>query len=366
MKWSKLVQIVLMGILLLIGTLVNSTMAQPRNPLLSDSEEPGSVIVFPKFIRGVVTPPNDSITPKTEFEVGVVCPKDVATGGPGACALAQVVKIHFHYVCGDTFPVTTNGGFCRENDFFASTTVNGKLVLNPEGFVPPGNTVGNLPPCERGYLIGWVVNALNQPIKFDGLIGHAVLRESATSVASYSGIPIQADPALATNALILLEPTTGGLQFGVPGGYQAVTGVIYTDVAYDKLTLPFRRTFLTLLTLDVFSSRPNPPTFVDLRFFNANEIEHSASTTFFCWQEVGLTSIDPNFTAVQIGSRKGVLIAGPAEQPIIFPVPLPFFVPVTLLGIVDTLEGVTGNERMYSYNVFNDNTPVPTLFLPQN
>ena len=64
-------------------------------------------------------------------------------------------------------------------------------------FVPP-------PPCPRGYLIGWVVNTSDRPIKFDGLIGDAVLRVSGGALASYNAIPIQADPALANGALITL------------------------------------------------------------------------------------------------------------------------------------------------------------------
>jgi hypothetical protein len=103
--------------------------AQQRDPRLADSQEPGSVIVFPKFIRGnvapdgVTTPP----TPKTEFEVGVVCPKGVT------CAERQPVKIRFHYVCGTNESDISGSFVCRETDFEAQTTVNGKLIFNPEG-----------------------------------------------------------------------------------------------------------------------------------------------------------------------------------------------------------------------------------------
>ena len=75
-------------------------------------------------------------------------------------------------------------------------TVNGKLVFNTEGSVP-GNAISPQPQCDRGYLIGSVVDAFGRPIKFDGLIGDAVLRETGTAVGAYTAIPIQADPFLA-------------------------------------------------------------------------------------------------------------------------------------------------------------------------
>jgi hypothetical protein len=359
MKWSKLVQIVLMGIFLLIGTLVNSTMAQLRPLTLSDAQQPGSVIVFPKFIRGFV--PVDGVsTPRTEFEIGVVCPPGVPPGS-AACAPLTRVRIHFHWVCGNDLN-PANSYLCRESDFFASTTINGKLVFNTEGINPGNFLVPFTPPCERGYLIGWVVNSSNQPIKFDGLIGDAVLRESGTAVASYNAIPIQAAPALAINALVPLAPG-GGLPFnGI--SYQAVSGVIYADVAYEKFTSPFRRTFLTLLTLDVLSSRPNYPTFVDLDFYNAFEVAFSNFTQFVCWQEVQLSDIDLNLTSATLRSRKGIVITSPAVKvPIGGVADTPG--PVTLLGLVEVLEGpITGDERLYTQGVSNDSIPIPTVFFP--
>jgi hypothetical protein len=386
MKFNKLTPIFLMGVFLLIGMLVSSSMAQ-RNPLLSDAKQPGSVIVFPKFIRGTVQPPGEpTVLPRTEFEIGVVCPDQlVALGG---CLENARIKIRFHYVCGtDQNPLSSF--ICKESDFEATVTVNGKLVFNVDG-IPPGNFNAPIAPCDRGYLIGWVEDFLDRPVKFDGLIGDAVLRESDTAVSAYSAVPIQADPLMttcppSTSAAGTCQPTsvitlingggiTGGLAFdGLPGPYQAVTDVIYTDVAYNRIgsaTVAARETFLTLLTLDVFSGRPNPPTFVDFKFYNVFENLTSDTAEFICWAETNLTTINGGLFANLIGSRKGLVIGGPAEQPIIFPVPLPFFVPVTLIGLVDTTESRTGlapnltPERAYSYNVFNNNIPAPTLFLP--
>src|SRR5438552_1896485 len=126
----------------------------------------------------------------------------------------------------------------------------------------------------------------DRPIKWDGLIGDAVLRGPnidvgggrlrSTAVASYSGIAIQADPALANGALITLG-SGGELLFdGAPGHYQAATGKNYGDIKFDNPTArtsgvtplnALNETWLILLTLDVRSGRPNYPTFVDLDFF---------------------------------------------------------------------------------------------------
>jgi len=63
--------------------------AQVRAPTLADSQEPGSVIVFPKFIQGTVPLPEGVTAPITELEIGVVCPKGVV------CAEHAPVKSDF-------------------------------------------------------------------------------------------------------------------------------------------------------------------------------------------------------------------------------------------------------------------------------
>src|SRR5262249_14637013 len=131
----------------------------------------------------------------------------------------QRVKLRFHYVCG-TNESDIGGSFvCSETDFDAQTTVNGKIIFNTESTTPPGNFITPFPACDRGYLIGWVIDQSDRPIKFDGLIGDAVLRQSDTALSAYTAIPIQADPALATGALIAVPPN-GSLVFdGNPGHY---------------------------------------------------------------------------------------------------------------------------------------------------
>jgi len=62
-------------------------------PVLSDSQEKGSLIVFPKFIRGTVALPEGGTAPKTEIEVQVDCPVTIT------CVEHQPIKIRFHWVC---------------------------------------------------------------------------------------------------------------------------------------------------------------------------------------------------------------------------------------------------------------------------
>src|ERR1700746_2758710 len=53
--------------------LATPAFADVRDSTLLDSQEPGSVIVFPKFLTGTLVV--DGVTlPATEIEVGIVCP----------------------------------------------------------------------------------------------------------------------------------------------------------------------------------------------------------------------------------------------------------------------------------------------------
>jgi hypothetical protein len=351
------------GFLLLLTpalALAPPAFAQDRDPTLSDSQEPGSVIVFPKFIRGTVTV-DGVATSQTEIEYTVQCP----TVLEDSCPLHMPVMVRFHWVCPGS-PTT-----CKETDFFIPSTVNEKVVLTPNGVPFPGVTspgTGQLAPmseCPRGYLIGWVVNPTTlDPIRFDGLIGDAVLRVSPTAVAAYSAIPIQAAPG-AQGGLITL--VNGALRFdGLDNHYQAVTGVLLGDVRYVREVGTggtFSDTFLTLLTLDVRSNRANDPVFVDFEFYGGhssqigNENELSASASFICWQEFQLdTDIDENLNSVFMG-RKGTFEAEALT---------PIGEPATLLGLVEVVEGPAPEplDRSYITSLSNDSVPVPTSFVP--
>jgi hypothetical protein len=365
--------------------------AQVRPTTLSDSQEPGSVIVFPKFIQGTVTLPEGSVAPITELEIGVVCPKGAT------CSEHQAVKIRLHWVCGTSEADQAGSFICRETDFDVTATVFEKIVLTPNGEAAGSYTAG-LPtkavpaancPNGGGYLIAWVIRPSDdQPIKFDGLIGDAHLRPGSpasaapnpfaggpTALADYAAIPIQADPALANGAQVTTNENGALLFDGGAGHYQAVSGRVMGDVRYTNLTTgpTFALGVLTLLTLDVKSNRPNNPVFVDLDFFGGNpsfignENQLSTSTEFICWEEVPITRINPNLTAAVMG-RKGVFVSAPATKVQIFGI-TDKSGPTTLLGLSEVLEGgvfppVAAWPRASLGNLFNDSAPVPTKFRP--
>jgi hypothetical protein len=365
--------------------------AQAAAPQLSDSQEPGSVIVFPKFIQGSVALPEGGRAPITELEIGVVCPKGVF------CPEHEPVKIRFHWVCGTTEAAATTSFVCKETDFDITSTVYEKIVLTPNGETISQYT-GGLPnhfspgancPNGGGYLIGWVIRSSDDaPIKFDGLVGDAHLRPgggtmgSPTALADYSAIPIQAVSAPALNNMdpitlgIGPEGEPGALVFdGLDKHYKAVTGQVIGDVRYSNTATgpTFTQGLLTLLTLDVKSNRPNFPTFVDLDFFGGNpstignENQLSTSTEFICWEQISLPAIDPNLNTAEMG-RKGVFVSAPARKVELFGI-TDATGPVTLLGLSETLEGgvfppTAPWPRASFTNLFNSSEPVRTTFEP--
>jgi hypothetical protein len=310
---------------------------------LNDSERPGSVLVFPFFETGTVATADQGVLPVTSFEISVACPKG------STCVDGQDVDLRAHWVCGNQL--------CSERDFVLDTTVNGTILFNPgsRGSIPT-------PPCRVGYLIVWVADESNRAIKFDGLIGDAVIRESSGAVTAYNAIPIQAAPALATGAFTDVNHN-GALDFN-GAEYQTVTGKIYGSVRYDVITatgFDQVRTSLILLTLDTLSNSLNNPVFVALNFYNESEALNSNSTAFFCWEEQTFSGmgLDNTFgTKGLVESTRAVKVA---------------FVggdktgPVTLLGLVLTREYdpvTSGLLRHYAYELKNDGTPRVTAFVP--
>jgi len=373
---------ILLLLVLALGLAVPAS-AQVRSAALNDPSEPGSVIVFPKFVKsgpaGFVLV--DGVQrPQTEIEVGVVCPRTAT------CEPHEKVYISFYWVSPPSakFPA----GLCPFVDFWVTTSVGEKIKFNPDGskidsdVVGPGLPANQVPaaPENAGYLIGSMVNATRLPIKFDGLIGDAVIRPSSTAVAEYGAIPIQADPKLATGAPLTLDagnPLAPGLVFdGGPGHYLAVAGAVQGDVKYDnpmgKPGTSFKsRTTLTLLTLDVSANIPNAATAVPFSFFNeTSQRPVPASTAFFCWEEVQLSrgpngiasdkcGLNCGFTQAGMGSEKGLFVSGQATQP--------GGGSRTLLGLVETDEGSsTGTgvpARSYIGPLTNNSEPISTTFM---
>jgi hypothetical protein len=362
-------------------------------PDQADLSQPGSVIIFPKFLNvPAVHVDSGILTPRSEIEVGVVCPVGAT------CTEHQTVKVRFHWVCPAVENVNSN--ICKETDFDLVLSIDGKLAFPADGTIAFTTNQPRVPapPCPRGYLIGWVVNQADQPIKFDGLIGNAVIRNpevtvagltSSTGLSAYSALQIQADPALAQGATIGTTPNNpltgqGQLFFdGLPGHYTRITGEFVGDVRFDRETAPgpapavLSRTFITFLTLDVLSNLPNNPTFVPLSFFNESlatvsttnplwEFLVSTSHEFVCWDQVQLTAIDVNLNQFFMNSRKGLVRAGPAVK-LNNGAPNDDIGPVTLLGLIETTEGTAANnflERKYNFNVNVTGNPVSTRFVP--
>jgi hypothetical protein len=245
---------------------------------------------------------------------------------------------------------------CSETNFDLFTTVKGTLFFGP-GFGSPE------PPCAEGYLIVWVIDESGRPIKYDALIGDAIIRDAAGSAGAYNAIPIQAVTGLATGDFTDVDGDAS-LDFDGATEYKAVTGRIFGTVQYETDDPARVDTFLTLLTLDVKSNRPNLPTFVDLNFYSFDEVLLSTFVEFICYRQVRLTEINRSLTEAVLG-RKGLFESGPAQQVPIFGIDDPAG-PVTLLAIVETLERNAGGNviRQYSYSTYNDSRPVPTKFEP--
>src|SRR3989441_11000369 len=345
--------LILAGVALLVAA---PTVVWGQAAMLNDSEEPGSVIVFPKFLTGTVDSGDGTQLPRSDFEISVTCPTDV---GDAECNVLRndpvvagilaftMVTIHFHWVCPGTGPAVPLGGVCPETDFKVRTTIFGTVHINPENLDPKTHIVTSPPPCPAGYLIGWVENDLGVKISWNSLIGDAIIPPSpVTEVWAYNAIPIQATGKSSTVAPIL--PADGTLPFNGTTGYKAVTGKIFWTVRYEDSNT---QTFLTLLTLDVNSNRFNFATNIDLEFYNEHEDLASTATHFTCWEEVELTSIDSGLTT-SFGT-KGLVRSVTPPGP-------------TLLGIIDTHEAIPNSSsgagplfRGDAYSLYNDSGPVP-------
>lgn len=87
-----------------------ATYYDPPATTLADPDEPGSVIVFPKFINMPAVSVDGALLPRTEIELGAVCPAGVL------CAEGQKVKVRLHWVCPGDQSVATKF-VCKETDF---------------------------------------------------------------------------------------------------------------------------------------------------------------------------------------------------------------------------------------------------------
>jgi hypothetical protein len=236
----------------------------------------------------------------------------------------------------------------------------------------------------------------DQPVKFDGLMGVAVIRKSATAVVEYSAISVQADPLLSTGSKIDTSLDAQGHRQlpldGFGGHYLTVTGSVTGNVTYDDPGRPARdvthdnpgppaprgtqiATSLIMLTLDVRTNQPNRLTSVDLRFYNEDGQRFvSTSVRFRCWGRFQLsTDIDRSLTRARMQSRVGTVYSGQAFKLDMQGIDDPAHDETgaaTLLGLVETDEspvGVTGMMRTYGASVDDTSEhkePVSSMFVP--
>ena len=347
------------GFLVLLATalgIVAPSLAQPPEPPSRALQGAGSVIVFPKFLKGTVAV--DGVTkPRTEIEVRARCPNGAT------CPEDEPVKIRFHWVCPGSQDIAPKG-VCQEVGFDVRLSVNAQVLLNPED--------PRIAPCPSGYLIGWVISpTTNRPIKYDGLTGSALLRDDRVAVESYEAFTIQANRDLATRAEVAtdIDPRTGipALVFdGGAGHYQAVAEKIPAALEYHKLAGPLssNQAFLVLLTLDVRVNRPNYPTFVDLDFRTDDGARGSSSWNFTCWTEIQNLNTDGKYAPAGARISNAVILSGRAiKVPVGAISDIPG--PVTLLGLVPSSEG-PGRWTMdpvYIVERFDSSKPT-TVFIP--
>ena len=328
------------------------------------SEQAGSVIVFPKFIKGTVAV-NGVTKAQTEIEIraqcpsGATCPEDEVDKDQVSLGLPRNVRQGFQ------LRVQRDRLRC-----YASGQWQG--LVQPRKPQPPENNVGAVAPCASGYLVGWVINPdTERPIKYDGLTGSALLRDDRGVIESYEAFAIQADPNLTNRGDIAtdIDPRTGipALVFdGGAGHYQAIAGAVPANLEYHKLTGPLASGagFLILLTLDVRLNRPNYPTFVDLDFSSDQGIRASTAWNFRCWVEIQDPNIGANFTLVGARTRDAVVISGRATK-VAFGGVSDIPGPVTLLGLVPTDEGRAGRTMHPAYIVQRTDSGKPTtVFVP--
>jgi hypothetical protein len=344
-------------------------------PGLADTAAPGSVLVWPKFVQRIVTvdpgAPGAAVEDKTTIELGAVCPgADVGNPAGVLCQTDEPVRVRLNWVC-PAATVGASGGICQATGFDVVFSVNGKATFNPSQNTGTGdNTVVPMSPCPTGYLIGWAVDDSDRPIKFNGLIGDAIQRNTPTDLQSESALAIQADPRLANAALVTTAPAPGGLGYtllldGQPGDYQMVSGQFEGDIRYSSdAAPPFSDESIILLTLNLNSNLTNPATDVALDFYNENETLTGTAVNFICWAQYQLTAIDPSLTVGSQGTRKGVVVSGQAVQ---FNQQTSQYDNVTLLAVIQTTEGalsgVANQIRSYVVRPASNSVPIPAQFV---
>jgi hypothetical protein len=334
--------LVVFFVVALIGGMfgVNSAVAQA----IYDSEQPGSVLVFPKFdITGDPTNPD-----RLETYIRIC---DVLEGPKGN----DSVYIRYNFVCPG---VKTFDPFCRALDIERALTFKGCVNIKVRDINPP---------CPQGFIVAYAENANQQPISYNYLIGSSLILQPAPQRA-------MATQAVAIQSLLApFVPTAavqGPLQFDGQT-YAACGQDLFTDF---RAVTNNKTSDLTLVTLDTIAGAQNDPTLVDIDFWNKYEDKFSSSFEYVCWAEVPLAiagvnfcdndprfpgnyCIDSNFLQANLGANIGQI-----EINNIFSQPL--LPPAQRECVIATIEE---KERawMTQRKLYHDNIPVPTVYYPE-
>ena len=298
--------------------------------------QPGSILVFPEFLTGTVDNGDETVLPRSSFEISVVCPPGTPVTNVFCTDLmgnAKTVYIKFKWVCPPG--VTSDPYYCADTDFILSATINGTLWINPENISNTGqpgpDPLVSKPVCPQGFLIAWVIDGpvTQRPMTFNGLLGDAILRPTDfTHVAAYNAIPIYGEGATG-----LIHTGTDTLRFGTD--YASLELKFYGSVRFEDSNT---QTLLTLLTLNIdANTNNNQDNFVSLNFYNEKEDLHSSGTDVICWKQIEVPS------ASDMLGLKGLVTATNTSGR-------------SLLGLIRTVEVVPGTSsfRGYAYRVYLD------------
>ena len=327
-------------LVIVIATLGFGGVASAAHDLtLTNSEHPGSVLIFPKFIRGTV-----GGLPAATFSIGVVCPDDAPQCSIGG---SNKVVILLHWVCAGS-PDGATAGHCASSDFELRTVIHGKLEFDATGRVTVGPVDQNggfipPPPCDEGYLVATIATQSGSPIAFNALVGEAILRFTPGSASAYNAVTIQSPQPAGT--------LLGGLDLdGV--SYRRVASRLVGDVRYEKLQAPTVRTFITIINLASVPNATNPATMMPVRFYRANGAATSGAIRFTCFRQVRLTHLDANLNNVRMGKiglleASGDAVAAGQRVPV--------------LGLVTTIEdGATpAQSKEYTYPLYGRGDGAP-------
>ena len=333
---------------IVVATLGFGGIASPApDPSLTNSEHPGSALIFPKFIRGTV-----GGLPASTFEIGVTCPEDAPNCLIGG---TNKVLIHAYWVCPGS-PDGSTAGQCHGTDFDLRTVLHGKLEFDGTGRVTvgPSDLNGGIipaPPCEEGFLVAVVANQAGVPVAYNGLVGEAVLRFTPGSASAYNAVTIQS-PAPAGTLL-------GGLDLdGV--SYQKVSSRLVGDVKFEKLQAPTIRTFITIINPASLPGGLNPPVAMPVNFYRANGAPLSDIIRFTCFRQVRLTQINANLTNAKMG-KKGLLDASSDAIALQSAGNVLAGQRVPVLGLVTTIEdGATpAQSKEYTYHLYGKGPGAP-------